>query len=95
LADPEKRDQSESVGPGLIIATMLCIAAFIAFMVYVQNHPGHWLALLSRICSFLIGCWVFLWLVPEGIIKFFRRRAAERRERAERDEGLNGPSRRQ
>jgi len=93
MGEPEKkRDQGDAVGPGLILAIVLFMAAFIALMIFVRDNPGHWLSLLKRVCSFLVGCYVFLWMVPKGIIRSFRRRAEERRYRAERDEGLNGPS---
>jgi Kef-type K+ transport system membrane component KefB len=89
---PEKRDQGDSIGPGLIVFAVLFIVASLALAVFIQDNPSSWLAFLSRVCWFFFGCYVFLWLLPMGIIKFVKRRIEERRYRLERDEGLNGPS---
>ena len=92
MSEPEKRDQGDSAGAGPIVFVVLFMVAFIAFRIFVQDNPGHWLAWLSRVFGFLIAGYLFLWWIPSSIGNYFMRRAEERRERKEREEGLNGPS---
>ena len=103
MVEPEKSDQRESrrqtggdfnspVTRGVLIATTLFIVAFLTMMILAQNYESDPLVSLLRVLWYLLGFVFLLWWVTVGTIRFFKRQIQERRDRAERNEGLNGPS---
>jgi hypothetical protein len=93
MTEPEKIESgSPTVTRGLVVFAVVFMVVVIATIVVVQNHPDHALSGVLLVGTrILMAAGALAW-VTIGIAGFIKGRREIRRERAERSEGLNGPS---
>lgn len=93
MTGPEKLESgSPTVTWGLVVFAVVFMVVVIAAIIVVQNHPEHALSRMLLVGTRILMAVGALAWVTMGIVGFIKGRRESLCERAERNDGLNGPS---